>query len=74
MVDQREATSSDGTRIPYFIVHRRDMKLDGNNPTLIYAYGGRALSEQLHRRGKARWLNRIASTLVVAVGCWLALG
>ena len=41
---------------------------------LIYAYGGRALSEQLHRRGKARWLNRIASTLMVAVGCWLALG
>jgi prolyl oligopeptidase len=40
VVDQREATSSDGTKIPYFIVHRRDMKLDGNNPTLIYAYGG----------------------------------
>ena len=39
-VDQREATSSDGTKIPYFIVHRRDMKLDGNNPTLMYAYGG----------------------------------
>ena len=40
VVDQREATSSDGTRIPYFVVHRRDLKLDGNNPTLIYAYGG----------------------------------
>ena len=39
-VDQREATSSDGTKIPYFIVHRRDMPLDGKNPTLIYAYGG----------------------------------
>jgi homoserine/homoserine lactone efflux protein len=41
---------------------------------LIYAYGGRALSEQLHRRGKARWLNRIAGALMVVVGCWLALG
>ena len=41
---------------------------------LIYAYGGRALSEQLHRRGKARWLNRIAGALMVMVGCWLALG
>lgn len=41
---------------------------------LIYAYGGRALSEQLHRRGKARWLNRIAGILMVVVGCWLALG
>ncbi|MGZ2412442.1 prolyl oligopeptidase [Sphingomonas sp. F9_3S_D5_B_2] len=39
-VDQREATSSDGTRIPYFIVHRADMPLNGDNPTLLYAYGG----------------------------------
>jgi homoserine/homoserine lactone efflux protein len=40
----------------------------------IYAHGGRALSEQLHRRGKARWLNRIAGSLMVGVGVWLALG
>jgi threonine/homoserine/homoserine lactone efflux protein len=40
----------------------------------IYAHGGRALSEQLHRRGKARWLNRIAGGLMAAVGVWLALG
>ena len=40
----------------------------------IYAHGGRALSEQLHRRGKARWLNRIAGSLMVGVGIWLALG
>jgi prolyl oligopeptidase len=39
-VEQREATSSDGTAIPYFIVHPKDMKLDGSNPTLLYAYGG----------------------------------
>jgi prolyl oligopeptidase len=39
-VDQYEATSSDGTRIPYFVVHPKDMKLDGSNPTLLYAYGG----------------------------------
>ena len=39
-VDQREARSSDGTKIPYFIVHRKDMPLNGNNPTLLYAYGG----------------------------------
>ena len=37
---QFEATSSDGTKIPYFVVHRSDMKFDGNNPTLLYAYGG----------------------------------
>jgi len=40
VVDQREATSTDGTKIPYFIVHRKDLQLDGNNPTLLYAYGG----------------------------------
>ena len=40
VVDQFEATSSDGTRIPYFIVHRRGLPLDGSTPTLLYAYGG----------------------------------
>jgi prolyl oligopeptidase len=45
VAEQREAVSSDGTRIPYFLVHRRDIKLDGNNPTLLYAYGGFEVSE-----------------------------
>ena len=40
VVEQHEATSSDGTRIPYFVVHAKDMKLDGANPTIQYAYGG----------------------------------
>jgi len=40
----------------------------------IYAHGGRMLSDQLHRRGKALWLNRIAGSLMVGVGVWLALG
>jgi prolyl oligopeptidase len=40
VAEQREAVSSDGTRIPYFLVHRKDIRLDGNNPTLLYAYGG----------------------------------
>lgn len=33
-------TSKDGTRIPMFIVHRRDIKMDGNNPVYLYGYGG----------------------------------
>jgi prolyl oligopeptidase len=40
VVQQHEAVSKDGTRVPYFVVHRRDMPLDGRNPTLLYAYGG----------------------------------
>jgi prolyl oligopeptidase len=34
------AISSDGTRIPAFIVSRKGLVLDGNNPTLLYGYGG----------------------------------
>ncbi len=40
VVEQFEATSSDGTQVPYFVVHPVKMKLDGNNPTILYAYGG----------------------------------
>lgn len=39
-VEQFFATSKDGTRVPYFIIHREDMKLDGTTPTLLYGYGG----------------------------------
>jgi len=39
-VEQLEATSKDGTRVPYFVVHRKDMPYDGSNPTLLTAYGG----------------------------------
>jgi prolyl oligopeptidase len=40
MVEQLDATSKDGTKIPYFIVHSKTMKYDGSNPTLLTAYGG----------------------------------
>jgi prolyl oligopeptidase len=32
--------SRDGTKIPLFVVHRKGLKLDGTNPTLLYGYGG----------------------------------
>ena len=40
LVEQREATSKDGTRIPYFIVRPKTLKYDGRAPTILYAYGG----------------------------------
>jgi prolyl oligopeptidase len=40
VVEQSEATSKDGTKVPYFVVHRKDMKYDGSNATLLTAYGG----------------------------------
>jgi len=40
VVEQLEATSKDGTKVPYFVVHRKDIRYDGSNPTLLYAYGG----------------------------------
>jgi prolyl oligopeptidase len=32
--------SKDGTKVPMFLVHKKGLKLDGNNPTLLFAYGG----------------------------------
>lgn len=32
--------SKDGTRVPIFVMHKKGVKLDGNNPTLLYGYGG----------------------------------
>lgn len=44
LVEQFEATSKDGTRIPYFVVRRRGVDLVGAAPTLLYAYGGFQIS------------------------------
>lgn len=44
VVTQKFATSKDGTKIPYFCVSKKDVVLDGNNPTLLYGYGGFEIS------------------------------
>ena len=45
-VEQRFATSRDGTRVPYFIVWPKGAQADGSNPTLLYGYGGFEVSQQ----------------------------
>ena len=40
VVKQEFFESKDGTRVPLFIVHKKGIKQDGNNPTLLYGYGG----------------------------------
>jgi len=32
--------SKDGTRVPMFVAHKKGLRLDGSNPTLLYGYGG----------------------------------
>ena len=39
-IKQFKAASKDGTLVPYFMVASKEMKNDGTNPTLVYAYGG----------------------------------
>lgn len=43
-ISQHEATSKDGTKVPYFQVSRKGVKLDGSNKTLLYGYGGFEIS------------------------------
>jgi prolyl oligopeptidase len=40
VVEQRFATSADGTRVPYFVMGRKDVLAAGNAPTVQYGYGG----------------------------------
>jgi len=61
VTEQFQATSKDGTQIPYFVVRPKAMKADGANPTLLYGYGGFEIEMLPHY-----------SALTGA--CWLAKG
>ena len=69
MVEQFQATSTDGTKVPYFIVHRRDVPLDGSTPTIMTAYGGFQLSRlptYLGATGKL-WIERGGSFVLANI-------
>jgi prolyl oligopeptidase len=59
-VNQYKAKSADGTMVPYFVIHSKKLVLNGNNPTVLYGYGGFEVSETpyyLNTIGKV-WLER----------------
>ena len=60
VVEQFWATSKDGTKVPYFVVRPKDLKFDGNAPTLQYAYGGFQVSQTPGYSGTVGklWLER----------------
>jgi prolyl oligopeptidase len=59
-VSQHFATSKDGTRVPYFEIAPKGLKLDGKNPTLQYGYGGFEISLQPAYSGSVgrAWLEK----------------
>jgi prolyl oligopeptidase len=53
------AASKDGTRVPIFITHRKDLKKDGMNPTMLYGYGGFDIATlPSYRSDVPAWLER----------------
>jgi prolyl oligopeptidase len=66
-VEQRAAVSKDGTRVPYFVVWPHGATADGNDPTLLYGYGGFEVPLQPFYSGGygSAWFSR-GGVLVVA--------
>ncbi len=65
IVKQQFATSLDGTKIPYFLVHRNDLVFDSTNPTILYGYGGFEVSL------KSSFSNEIGSSWLEKGGVWV---
>jgi prolyl oligopeptidase len=58
-VQRGYATSRDGTRVPLSILRRKGVALDGNNPTVLYGYGGYGISiSPFFDPGLSLWLEQ----------------
>lgn len=59
-VRQEWATSKDGEKIPYFLVCKEGVKMNGENPTMLYGYGGFEISLKPYYSGPigAAWLEK----------------
>jgi prolyl oligopeptidase len=59
VADEVKVPAGDGTLIPLSIIHRRDIKLDGSNPTLLYAYGSYGISsDPSFSASRMAWLEK----------------
>jgi prolyl oligopeptidase len=60
VIEQLEATSADGTKVPYWVVRPRDLEMQARNPTLLYGYGGFEISMTSSYSGTVgkAWLER----------------
>ncbi|MEG3164297.1 prolyl oligopeptidase family serine peptidase [Sphingomonas sp. PB2P19] len=69
VVEQFEATSTDGTKVPYFVVHKKGIALDGATPTIMTAYGGFEVSMTPSYSGSTGklWLERGGSYVLANI-------
>jgi len=57
--------SADGTRIPMFLIHKKGLEAEGSHPTILYGYGGFAVS--LMPTFAVSWLVRLERGGVIAI-------
>ncbi len=69
VTEQFEATSKDGTKVPYFVTHRADLPRDGSTPALMTAYGGFQISMTSRYSGTTGklWLERGGAFVVANI-------
>jgi prolyl oligopeptidase len=65
VTSQYFATSKDGTRVPYYVISKENMPMDGSNPTVLHAYGGFEVSLA------PAYMGPMSSSWLEAGGVWV---